>query len=65
MEMRVVNTIHLCLADNVLFNVMDENLTPVLWEKLEKLYMGNSFTNKLYLKGQLYGVKMAEGANML
>lgn len=43
---------------------MNEESILVLWKKLEKLYMGNSLTNKLYLKQQFYGLKMTEGANM-
>lgn len=62
--MKEINTIHFCIVDNILFNVMNEESILVLWKKLEKLYMGNSLTNKLYLKQQFYGLKMTEGANM-
>lgn len=48
--MRAVSTIHLRLANNVLFNVINDDSTLILWERLEKLYMGKSLTNKLYLK---------------
>lgn len=54
-----------CLADNMLLNIMDEDSIPVLWEKLEKLYMGNNLINKLYLKQKLYRMKIKEGTNLL
>jgi len=57
-EMRTISTIHLCLVDNVLFNVIDKDLALVLWERLEKFYMGKSLTNKLYLKWQLIVVPL-------
>lgn len=35
MEMRTINTIHLFLVNNVLFNIMDEDSAWDLREKLE------------------------------
>lgn len=29
-KMKAISIIRLCIVDNVLFNIMDENLTPVL-----------------------------------
>ncbi|KAH7565167.1 hypothetical protein JRO89_XS09G0151200 [Xanthoceras sorbifolium] len=34
------------------------------WEKLEKLYMRKSLSNKLTLKDQLYGLKMEESGDV-
>lgn len=64
-KMRTINTIHLCLADNVLSNVVHNDSTTILWEKLKQLYIGKSLTNNLYLKQQLYRLKIAYGANLL
>lgn len=57
-EMKEVNIIRQ-------FNDIDEDLAPVLREKLEKVYMENNLTNKLNLKQQLYRLKMEEGVNLL
>ena len=32
--------------------------------KLEKIYMTNSLTNRLYLKKQLYGLKMSDRSDV-
>ena len=60
-DLRAVNTIILCLADEVMYNVMDEETTVGIWDKLEKLYMTKSLSNVLYLKQKLYGLRMKEG----
>ena len=57
--------IQLCLADEVIYNVMDEETTIGLWSKPEILYMTKSFSNKLYLKKQLYEICMNEGTVVL
>ena len=54
MDLKVASTIQLCLADEVMYNVMDEETTIGLWSRLEILYMTKSLSNKLYLKKQLY-----------
>lgn len=38
--MRAINTIHFYLVKSVLFNIMDEDLTLVLWEKVEETLHG-------------------------
>ncbi|GFS42004.1 hypothetical protein Acr_00g0077610 [Actinidia rufa] len=63
--MKCVSTIRLCIADNIINNVMDEDSASALWEKLEKLYLAKSLTNKLHLKRQLYRLKMEEGGNLM
>ncbi|GFS34576.1 hypothetical protein Acr_00g0034760 [Actinidia rufa] len=63
--MKCVSTIRLCIADNIINNVIDENSASALWEKLEKLYLAKSLTNKLYLKRQLYRLKMEEGGSLM
>jgi len=49
MDLKATNTIWLCLADKVTYNMLDETITE-LWLKLETLYMTKSLSNKLYLK---------------
>ena len=55
-------TIRMCLADEVMYHVMDEESPTTIWLKLEIQYMSKSLTNKLLLKKKLYGLKMAEGS---
>jgi len=55
---QALSTIMLCMADEVLFNIVEESAMASLCEKLEKLYMTKSLTNRIYLKRQLYGLRM-------
>jgi hypothetical protein len=50
LEARTVANIRLCLGDDVMFHVMDEESLAAVWLKLESRYMSNSLTNKLYQK---------------
>ena len=61
LEMRTRLTIRMCLVDDVMYHVMDEESPTVIWLKLESQYISKSMTNKLLLKKKLYGLKMAEG----
>ena len=54
----------LCLSDEVLYNVMNEETTVSLWCKLESLYMTKSLSNKLFMK-QLYSLRMKKGTPIL
>ncbi|KAH7841860.1 hypothetical protein Vadar_025300 [Vaccinium darrowii] len=63
LELRCVSTIQLCIVDNIINNVMDENSALTLWEKLEKFYLAK--TNKLHLKWQFYRLGMEEGGNLM
>jgi hypothetical protein len=64
LEVKEVATIRLCLRDDVIYYVMDEKYLATVWLKLKSRYMSKSLTNKLYLKQQLYGLKMAEGSDL-
>ena len=64
LEAKAVATIRLCLSDDVMYHVMDEDSPVEVWKKLESRYMSKSLTNKLYLKQKLYGLKMAESADL-
>ena len=59
------STIQLCLADEVMYNVIDEKMATGLQTRLEILYMTKSLSKKLYLKKQLYGLRMNEGTTVL
>jgi len=61
----VASTIQLCLSDEVMYNVMDEETAIGLWSRLETLYIMKSLSNKLYVKKQLYGLRMNEGTAVL
>jgi transposase InsO family protein len=64
LDMKAVSTIRLLLADEVMYDVMEENSTAGIWLNLEKRYMSKSLMNKLHLKQKLYGLKMIEGADL-
>ena len=63
--MKYISTIRLCIADNIINNVIDENSAPALWKKLEKLYLEKSLTTKLNLKQDLYWLKIEDGVNLM
>ena len=58
-------TIILCLSDEVLYNVTNEETTVDLWYRLESLYMTMSLSNKLFMKKQLYNLRMKEDTSIL
>ena len=47
-------TIILCLLDEILYNVMNEETT--VGSRLESLYMMKSLSNKVFMKKQLYNL---------
>ena len=49
LDLKVANTIQLCLASEVMYNMMDDE-TMGSWSRIEILCMTKSLTNKLYLK---------------
>jgi len=53
---RALSRVRLCLADDVLFNIVSEKTATGLWSKLEKLYMTKSLTNHILLKRKLYSL---------
>ena len=64
MDERAISAIRLCLADDVLLNIVSETTAAGLWTKLEKLYMTKSLTNRILLKRQLYSLRMKEGTSI-
>jgi len=65
MDNDATSIIGLCMAYEVMINVIDETSTTRLWLKLESLYMMKSLSNKLYLKKQLYSLCMKEDTPVL
>jgi len=49
-RLRAKATIILCLSDEVLYNVVNEETTAGLWFRMESLYMMKSLLNKLFMK---------------
>jgi hypothetical protein len=64
LEAKAVAAIRLCLGDDVMYYVMDEESSAAVLLKLEGRFMSKSLGNKLYLKQQLYDLKMAEGSDL-
>ncbi|KAK6267017.1 hypothetical protein QUC31_017854 [Theobroma cacao] len=62
-EMALAN-LQLDLEDNVLFNVEIETFAKGLWDKFKSIYEGKSLTNKIFLRRQLYNLKMRDGDSM-
>ena len=53
-DFRAKATIILCLFDEVLYNMMNEEITADLWCRLKSLYMMKSLSNKHFMKKQFY-----------
>uniref|UniRef100_A0A453QD77 Uncharacterized protein n=1 Tax=Aegilops tauschii subsp. strangulata TaxID=200361 RepID=A0A453QD77_AEGTS len=60
-DWKELQMIRLCLSDQVIYYVMDENSPKKIWEKLESQFMSKTATTKVYLKQNSYGLKMQEG----
>ena len=60
LEIRAISTIRLSLTFEIKYSVLNEKSCSDLWEKLKKLYMSKSLTNRLYLNKQLFELKMDE-----
>ena len=52
------------LVNELMYDVMNEASTTVIWLTLESWYMSKSLINKLNLMQKLYGLKMVEGADL-
>jgi hypothetical protein len=63
-DARALSVIRVCLADDVLFNIVAEKKATGLWMKLESLYMTKSLTNRIFLKRQLYSLRIKEGTKI-
>ena len=58
------STLILHLGDKVMREVSKEKTTAGIWSKLESLYMTKSLSNRILLKGRLYGFKIQEDKSL-
>src|SRR3954462_10048064 len=63
--MQAAGTIRLCLSDQVMYHVMNENMPKKIWEKLESRFLSKTATTKVYLKQKLCKLKMQEGSDLV
>ena len=54
----------LCLYDDVITEVAEQETTASMWLKLESLYMTKSLTKKLRLKQRVFSMRMQEGTSL-
>ncbi|KAK2993766.1 hypothetical protein RJ640_025073 [Escallonia rubra] len=59
-----VRLVMLNLAPKVKYQVLTETSPTTLWQKLENIYMSKSLSNRLYLKKDLYQLRMDEGSDL-
>ena len=64
-DFRAKAIIILCLSDEILYNVMNEETIVGLWCRLESHYMMKSLSNKLLMKKQLYSFQMKKTTPIL
>ncbi|KAL6188372.1 hypothetical protein ACLB2K_039765 [Fragaria x ananassa] len=62
LEEKAHSTILLCLADDIITEVAEEETAAGLWLKLESLYMTKSLTNKLLIKRRMFSLRMKGGS---
>ena len=58
------STLLLCLTDDVIREVIDEDTAAGLWKKLEEKYQKKSLTNRLYQKQRLYTLRMEQNSKV-
>ena len=61
LDRKAKKTIRLCVSDLVLLNVSGEATAKTLWDKLGTLYQSKSPVNKLFLRKNLYNLRMKDG----
>ena len=49
LDLKATNTIQLCLADEVIYNVIDEETVMGLWSRLEMLYVTKTNNIDIYV----------------
>ena len=64
LDQRALATIHLCLSNSTLQEIVSVTTAKGAWDKLSELYMTKSLTNRLRLKLKLYTLRMSEGASL-
>ena len=56
--------LYLALDDLVLFNIEIKTTAKGVWKKIKNLYEGKTLVNKIYLRWQLYNLKMKDGTSI-
>ena len=64
LDRKALETIRLCLAASIAFNILKETTTEGLIKALEKLYEKPSASNKVFLMKRLFNMKMSEGGSV-
>ncbi|KAL8113644.1 hypothetical protein AgCh_020822 [Apium graveolens] len=64
MKLRAASTNRLALAPEIKYDVLEEDNPKNLWEKLTKTYHSKYLANKLFLKKDLFGLKMEEDGDL-
>jgi hypothetical protein len=65
LDARALSTIRLCLPDEFMFNIVGEEKTTGLWNILEIVCMTKSLMKRIFLKRQLYSLRMKEGTKIV
>ena len=60
MQKKASSTIRLALAPEIKYSVLKENTPKGIWDKLAGIYASKSLTNRLFLKMDLYSLKLEE-----
>ncbi|POO02710.1 hypothetical protein TorRG33x02_016960, partial [Trema orientale] len=64
LDERAASAIRMCLAKNILVNMLGISTAKDLWEKLRKLYRAKGVSNRVYLKKQFYTLHMSKGTTI-
>ncbi|KAK2992358.1 hypothetical protein RJ640_009869 [Escallonia rubra] len=64
LQAKTVTTIQLNLSPKVKYQVLIETSPIAMLQKLEKIYISKSLSNRLYLKKDMYQLRMDEGSDL-
>ncbi|GKA88005.1 hypothetical protein Tco_0809769 [Tanacetum coccineum] len=64
MQKKASSTIRLALAPEIKYSVLKEKTPKDIWDKLMNIYASKSLTHRLFLKMELYSLKLKEGSNL-
>ena len=64
LQAKIVSTIRLNLVPEIKYTVLNETSPAKLWKKSENLYMSKSLKNRLYLKKELFQLKMQASSDV-
>ena len=64
MNGNAIANLHLALADGVLSSVAEKKTAKEIWDTLTRLYEAKSLHNKIFLKRNLYTLRMTESTSV-